>query len=211
MKINIALVILLLICTDSLYAQTLNVGGNGKALQVTKSTAYSGSPYFNETPVKSKLITNSGKSLEVNQLRYDLSNQQVEYIDKDVVYAIQDSLTSFSLPDTAGKIHEFKKADGKFLELLVDGKIKLLKYYAAKTASTEDWYTKKLTKTMVHEESYYSSKDGKIEKLNPSAKNLGNLFSDQQASIKAFIKDQDLDLKKDQGLIALFQYYNTLK
>lgn len=215
MKIKIALFMPFLLCSGNLFSQTLSVGGAGKTLQQTRSAAYTGTPYFNDTFTKGKLHTNSGKDLDVPALRYNLADQQVEYMDKDLVYAVQDSLKSFTLADSSGKSHEFVKikADKKedFFETLVTGKISLLKHYSAKSVSTEDWYTKKQTKAMVQEITYYSSKDGKIEKLNTSGKSLQVLFNDQQTQVKAFLKDQEPDLKKDEGLIALFQFYNTAK
>ena len=215
MKIHLSLsLFLLVIASNTLFSQNLTIGGAGKTLQQTKNTTYSGTPYFNDNFSKGLLHTNSGKDLEVPALRYNMSNQQVEYMEKDLVYSVQDSLKGFNTADSSGRAHEFlkimgpKKAD--FYEVLVNGKVILLKYYSAKVQSAEDWYTKKQTKTMVKEVTYFSSKDGKVEKLGSNSKSLLAVFSDKQDLVKSFIKDKEPDLKKDEGMIAVFQYYNSL-
>lgn len=200
--------------STNVFSQTLQIGGSGKTLQQMKNNAVLGTPYFNDSFLSSVITTYSSKELNISQLRYDIYVQNIEYLYNDKVYLIQDSVKSFTATDSTGKSHVFVKKrlskKDSFFQILATGKIGLLKQYQAKLVSAEDWYTKKQTKTFVHEVIYYTGKGENLEKLNTSRKGLTALFSDKIAAVNEFIEKNKTDLKTDEGLVSLFQFYNGL-
>lgn len=215
MKTKILLALILALSTSFVFSQGLMIGGTGKQLKQTSTKDIAGSPYFNDSFLKSEAVTLSNKKLEIYALRYNLFTQDVEYKDQVATYAVQDSLQSFTLPDSAGKTLQFakRKVNGEngFYQIVVAGKAELLKRYIAKSETTTDWYTKRDTKAMKHHIAYFSNKDGKIEKVSASSKGLLALFADQAEAVKAYIKEQSPDLKTESGLSDVFKVYNASK
>jgi hypothetical protein len=205
--------VLLFSCCNFLFAQNVTIGVSGTPLRALKTQNEKGSPYFNDQFAKSDVVTKGGKAISLAEVRYNVLKQQIEYLNNDVVYDVQDSILSFKITDTIGKVHllEKKQLNNKpyFFEVLAPGKIALLKHYTAKTSSSEDWYTKKKVVTIVHDTIYFVMKNDVIEKFSPSKKNILALFADRQEQIKAFMNNNATDLKSDESLKPLFAYYNT--
>ncbi|MCZ4243400.1 hypothetical protein [Pedobacter punctiformis] len=199
--------------TVAVFAQNLTVGPSSKQLMATNMKSYEGSPFFNNSYTESRVKTNSQKEFMAPALRYNLYTQQLEYSDNDKVYAIQDSVQAFTMPDSLGHIHHFIKKKGEkkdaFYEILFSGNAELLKQYIAKNEVTEDWYTKKQVKKMVHQVIYFLNKDGKIQKISPAGKNIHALLADKKDKIQALIDTEKPDLNTDTGLIEVFKYYNA--
>lgn len=213
MKKSVFPILFLLFCCSAVFGQNLTVGVSGTPLRTLDRHNDEGSPYFNDQFVKSDLVSLNGKTIPQITIRYNVLNQQVEYLNENSVYEIQDSLLSFKVTDTTGRVHllERKNMNTKpyFFESLAAGKIALLKRYSARTNTSEDWYTKKKTKTIVHEVSYFVMKGDVIDKFSPSKKSLLTLFADQAEQIKTFMNNNAIDFKSDESLRALFEYYNT--
>jgi hypothetical protein len=199
---------------NAAFSQNLTVGSGAQPLRVNKTSNFGGSPYFNSAFNPSKIKTSSNKEFAIKALRYNVELQQLEYKENELVYAIQDSVISFSTVDSAGIAHQFVKNKlGKkdaFFQVVVPGKAELLKLYTAKVSSSEDWYTKKVTKTLVHTVKYYALKDGAVKELSKSGKDVLALFADRQEQMKDYLAKTDPNLKSQDGLSALFKYYNNL-
>lgn len=215
MKIKNLLLLLLFSVWFQAFSQNITVGEAGKPLLTTKNPGFIGSPYYNDQYSVSKLVTNSGKKLDVPSIRYNLLSQQLEFLSQGTVNAVQDSVKTFTLADSAGKTKEFVKMpaekEQRFFEVAVPGKVSLLKYYSAKKETAVDFYTKKQTKTIKKEITWFYGKDGKAEKLGTSTKNVLAAFGDQQDKIKAYLKEKSPELKNEADLVALFTFYNQQK
>jgi hypothetical protein len=200
--------------SDFSNAQNLTVGTAGMPLRELKSRITHGSSYFNDQFVQSSVITSGGKHLSIEAIRYDILNQKVEYLSKDVVYEVQDSLTSFTVKDSTGQSHllEKQQMNGKpyFFEALASGKLGLLKRYTAKMSENEDWYTKKKVQTIVLKPEYYIFKGGKLEAFSPSRKNIQNIFKEKPDQVKSYLNNNSPDFKSDGSLKELFDFYNSL-
>ncbi|MGM9476318.1 hypothetical protein ACS5PU_07800 [Pedobacter sp. GSP4] len=198
------------------FAQNVTVGPGAKPLlKSVEKNATLGTVYFNKAYAGSKVKTVSAKEFEVSALRYNLETQQLEYLDNGNVYAIQDSVQSFTLPDSLGYVHHFDKAklnnSAGFYEVVVEGNVSLLKQYLVKKDVAEDWYTKKKIVKMVPDQAYFTSKSGVVQKLTPSAKNIAAVLPDKKDQVLTFIKTEQLDPKLDEDLYKVFSFYNKLK
>ena len=205
-----------LVCTSIFsLAQNVTVGPSAKPLLVSVAkNNIEGSPYFNQAYADCKIKTLKEKEFTVKALRYNIETQQLEYTDNINVYAIQDSVQSFALPDSLGNVHYFTKMKfdnaAGFYEVAVNGSITLLKEYMVKKEVAEDWYTKKKVNKLVKHINYFTSKNGEIQKLSPSAKNIANALANKKDLVLAFIKNEQLEPKQDLDLIKVFEYYNSL-
>lgn len=205
---------ILIAFTNFATAQNLTVGTSGMPLRELKSRVEQGSSYFHDQFVKSDVVTTGGKHLSLEAIRYNILNQQVEYLSKDVVYEVQDSLQSFQVTDSSGTSHVLEKQllNGKpyFFEVLASGKLGLLKRYTAKKSETEDWYTKKKVQSVLRRPEYYVLKAGKVEHFSPSKKNVQALFTDKSDQVKSYLNNNSPDFKSDDSLKELFEFYNSL-
>lgn len=212
MKCFTAVVLMFSLFSSVAMAQNLTVGSAGKPLRAIAASTSQGSPYYRTEFAPSKVVVGNGKKLTLDALRYDLLNQHVEYLSKDVVYEVQDSLSSFEVVDTLGKLHVLEKLaadkEHRFFEILAPGKVSLLKRYTAKSETTEDWYTKKKSKSLVRTSAYYILKDDAIEKFNPSKKNILAVFNASSDQAKNYFDDKAADLKTDAGLSQIFNDLN---
>ncbi|MBT2562643.1 hypothetical protein [Pedobacter sp. ISL-64] len=197
------------------FSQNVTVGIGAKPLMVSVAkNNIEGSPYFNQAYADCKIKTITQKELTVKALRYNIETQQLEYTENNNVYAIQASVQSFTAPDSLGNPHHFTKmkidnAVG-FYEVAVHGNIMLLKQYVVKKDVVEDWYTKKKITELVKHINYFTGKNGTIQKLTPSTKNIANALANKKEEVLAFIKNEQLEPKQDQDLVKIFEYYNSL-
>jgi len=195
-------------------AQNLTIGTAGMPFRELKTRTEQGSPYFNDQFVKSDVLTTGGKHLSLEAIRYNILNQQVEYLSKDVVYEVQDSLQSFQVTDSSGNAHALERQllNGKpyFFEVLASGKLGLLKRYTAKQSETENWYTKKKVRSVVRRPEFYVLKAGKLEQFTPSKKNVQALFTEKPDQVKSYLNNNTPDFGNDESLKELFEFYNSL-
>lgn len=214
MKHLFYLLLFLLLNSSQSFAQNLTVGTAGMPLRELKIRKEEGSIYFNDQFVKSDVVTTGGKHLSLEAIRYNILKQQVEYLSKDVVYEVQDSLQSFQVTDSSGNSHVLEKQllNGKpyFFEVLASGKVGLLKRYTAKKSETEDWYTKKKVQSVLRRPEYYVLNAGKVEHFSPSKKNVQTLFTDKPDQVKSYLNHNTPDFKSDESLKELFDFYNSL-
>lgn len=215
MKLKNLLFFPALLLSFQAFSQNITVGETAKPLLTTKNTGYTGSPYLNDQYTTSKIVTTSGKNLDVPSIRYNLLSQQLEFLSQGEINAVQDSVKTFTMIDSAGKTKEFVKIPAEkvqhFFEVAVPGKVSLLKYYTAKKETAVEFYTKKQTKTIKKEITWFYGKEGKAEKLGTSNKNILTAFGDQQDKIKAYLKENSPELKNEADLVALFTFYNQQK
>ena len=201
--------------TSSL-AQNVTVGLGGKPLlkSIAKSNIQ-GSPYFNSYLTTGKIKTAGQQEFEVKNLRYNLETQQLEYIENSNIYAVQDAIQSFMLTDSLGKLNEFHLLQSGsttgFYKIIANGNPALLKQYSTSKESVQDWYTKKTLEKLVHHDQYFTNKAGVIQKLIPSAKSLSKIMADKEAAVTTMIKSEQLNPKREDDLIKIFNFYNSLK
>jgi hypothetical protein len=106
------------------------------------------------------------------------------------------------------------KAQYGYLELLDSGKIMLL---AKKTILYREWQAAKALEseptpakyTRAGDVYFYKIGDGEVQ-MAKSLKKVLETFPDKQTELSAFVKKEKLDVKSEEGLKQLFQYYNSL-
>ncbi|GGE60327.1 hypothetical protein EV200_103607 [Pedobacter psychrotolerans] len=198
------------------FAQNVTVGPSAKPLlKSVVKTSVQGSPYFNERYTSGKIKTASQKEFTINNLKYNLETQQLEYAENDQIYAIQDSVQSFTLVDSLGKENVFFKLNSEnatgFYKIIADGKIALLKKYTVRKEENQDWYTKKTGTKNVQHQVYFTNQDGIIKNFIPSIKSINAVLADNKNQVMKFIKNEQLNPKQEDDLIRIFNFYNTLK
>ena len=210
------LYLLFAIIANYSFAQNVTVGPSAKPLlKSVVKVSVQGSPYFNESYTSGKIKTVSQKEFTINNLKYNLATQQLEYAENDQIYAIQDSVQSFTLKDSLGKENVFFKLNSEnvagFYKIIAEGKISLLKKYTVKKEETQDWFTKKTVTKNVQHHIYFTNQDGIIKNFIPSMKSINAVLADKKKQVIKFIENEQLNPKQENDLIKVFNFYNTLK
>lgn len=159
-------------------------------------------------------------------VKYDFGSDLAEIKDTKndtVVYVPGHQIREFEVYSPQEKkvhvyINEFKYTKKAyppvFYELLAAGKMELLKkikvvLIKANYNSTLDVGSKTDTKSLRFELFVYNGKE--MIKLIKSKKKILALLEDKKEQINQYIKDEKISVKKEEDLIKLFTYYNSLK
>ena len=183
---------------------------------------YTGSPYYNEDFLKGSVLAN-GKTIAKGQIvRYNVSKEEFEIRDprnvesKIVKTILRDENISIQMEgDTFEYVSSEKnKLRGYFIPLLKSEKNSLYKkitkkYIASQKASSSmaaniaAFYKEKEVYFLINE-------TGDFTELGSSRKSKLKAFSSIKKQAKEYTKKNKLNLNKEQDLIKLVNYTNTL-
>ena len=145
-----------------------------------------------------------------NQLLIKGSNGELMSVSPPAVaFSISDNNVSrlFKLgyaPTSTTDIHSF-------FEILVDGKIQFLKRNK-KGISENKEYSGNVVKSITDDIRYYMVIQNNIPiQVKLDQKSILPLLIDKESEVMVYLKDSKLNLKKQEDIIKLIYYYNTLK
>lgn len=187
----------------------------------TLSKDYTGSPYFKETFTKGHIYKN-GKLLVANKsLRYNANKDEFE-VERNGNTGIVNTL--FKKPNLSIKfgITEFifirpnstNTAHGYFLLVQKGEKFSYLKKVKKKYVAGKKAYSSMAVDTAPmykDDNSYYlvNSEEALVEL--PNSKNgIIESFGSHKKELKAFVKKNKINVKKEKGMKKLVEYYNSL-
>ncbi|WP_431164452.1 hypothetical protein [Tenacibaculum halocynthiae] len=156
----------------------------------------------------STLTSFSNKKLKIDNLNYDIENKQfVAKISNDSIY-IFNNLKNVKTP-----LSLFENIDSTFYEILVSGKLQLLKEYTGKYKKA---VINKMTNQVVKKPQYikvetlYSRQNNTIKKIKLKKSSILKLLSSKKEEIKKYSKANKLSYKKESDVIKILNYYNKL-
>lgn len=197
---------------------------SNKTVDLTKdANDYTGSPYFNEKFSKGN-IYKSGELIAINKgLRYnaskdefeiensvDSSNKLVKVIKKSNNLSIKMGINEFTFihPGEGNNVH------GYFILLESGDKFSLLKKIKKKYIPGQKAYSSmsRDTAPMYKEKSIYFLLDanGQLTELPNSKKGKLEAFQSNKKELKSFLKENKLNINKENSIKKLVAYFNTL-
>jgi len=183
-----------------------------------KYSEISGTPYLNNEFKKGTVLTSSGTLLDNYLLRYNMYDDQIEYIQEGVVY----ELAPKSLVKRAefdGLIFVYIKYKNKgnssegFCEVLVEGKASLYRKHKIKFIPPAQGlpYNESNPAHFAQPEEYFYVSTGYPHVSNLiNNKELSKILIDKKSETDLFISKNKLSVKKGEDLIKIFKYYNSL-
>ncbi|MGY0039642.1 hypothetical protein [Pedobacter sp. NJ-S-72] len=183
-----------------------------------------GSPYLNDDWVLGSIVLTDAKAYENVSLKYDEINDDVIFKGKDGVAMAADNVKQFKLApygdvkDSTLFRSGFPAVKSNtvrgFYEVLVDGKVKLLK----KTIKTINQFlpenilnSASVDKTVVASSTYYLfTQSSNIVFISKDKKSVLKVLTGKEAELDTFISANKLNLKNDADLAKLVTYYNGL-
>lgn len=191
----------------------------------TFTTGYEGvrgTPNIFEDFMSGNIYFSNKTSISNISINYDCYNDHVMYSDQDKIYILNSqNIEYFTItgnePETSFLFKQvFLPSEKKivFLHIIYNKKSILFKRYLKEFIEADytgpynanrryDEYTDK-------EKYYIKLPDKEILQIKSSGKSLKEIFGDQYALIRDFIKKEKIDLKDENDLIQLVSYYDQL-
>ncbi|HTH81440.1 MAG TPA: hypothetical protein VL490_00810 [Mucilaginibacter sp.] len=182
-------------------------------------TGLVGSPFYNKDWVKADVTLRNGIILKDTLVRYsDLKDQLYTCAPGNQYITFHKAVIEFTIINQDATLSHFsifpgngKFADGAFFEVLSDGDIKLLKKNVKTISENRAGIgTAVFTRTVVDNIDYYLLINGKAIRIKKDKRSVEALLKNKKPELNAYLQANNLDLKKDDDLAKLINYYNTL-
>lgn len=195
---------------------------SGKPFMLNKySKVVEGSPFFKDNFLSGKVVIDNGVEFKNQLLRLNLLENQLHYLDDKKQEMIATAYVKEAvLFDSLYYRHhffihsDFLKGENKpgtgWYERLSTGKAFLLKQYKKELKETPLYGSATTELSITTQPRYYVLNGGKWNQVK-KLKNISELLSDKKTELSKFIKDQKLDVEKEENLIALVNFYNSLQ
>jgi hypothetical protein len=161
------------------------------------------------------LLTN-GSRMDHLMLRYDIYNQQMQFI-------IEEDTLAFSDPDELdhllleGRRFVYEEFENKnvlekgYFEVLKDGDCKLLKRRTITHHIQRDGIANDEEENYLRDVTYFIKKEGKVAReVRTCKKSVLCAFEDEEVKVKQFIKTNKLKMKSCEDLMQVVAFYNSL-
>jgi len=180
-----------------------------------------GSPYFVNDWSKGVIKQSNGQSIKDIEVKYD--QLQDELIFKDV----NGQELGFAVPVIEFKIdyvvnglaksslfrNGFEPFRGStelsYYEVLYNGQLKLAKKNAKRVEEYREYNSATITKSIIERTKYYYYTANKLFEFNADNKSIMAAFGESATPLLEYIKENKLNLKKEEDLIKVFSFYST--
>ena len=203
--------------------QLLN-DGNGRPLYLKSNYTGEGSPFLYDEYLPAALLATNGKlytnvmvklNVVENELYYQLPDgqQMISTTPVNKVYFLKASMgeTAFdSLIVTSASGPVNSKGSGIYV-VCSQGKSTLLKKVQITFKDLQEYGNTNIVRSFRRKEILMiQQKNGMIVPLIKDEDTILNLMKDQRARVKKFVTENKLNLKKDDDILTVFTFYNSL-
>ena len=215
----------------SLLASASGVPG-GSNLQTTsqavqnkvllQTTRFNNSPYFNENYRFADILMVKGRKFINVKARIDLFNQTIAFVANDIEAMLEPgSVRELSYRDTteSGIIsYRFRtgypaidnKTPNNFYIVLADGKCALLRSVEKRLTQRKNEISGQVFNDYETIENYFLFSKGEMKHLKKDKDFILSELADKQQEVNKFIQDNKLNLRNNDHLVKLLEYYNGL-
>ncbi|WP_345951760.1 hypothetical protein ABDD95_10060 [Mucilaginibacter sp. PAMB04274] len=210
------------ICALNFYANAQNnwvKDIQGIPITATKTEDVKGSPLMSTDWQKATVKLKNGVTYKDNMyVMYNLEKDELYFKgEKGEVLAFVDPVSEFILLDNNGDSHYFKSGysnvpgttTNTFLEVIGDGSVKLLKHTKSYILESKD-YSSPGVKTYNKDVKYYLLSGANVQPVKPDKKSIITALGTKQNEVEKYLKENNLNFKKDTDLTKLITYYNSI-
>jgi hypothetical protein len=199
---------------------------NGSPLRVGNERKVEGSPYFKNNFCLVTLTSGEGKKFYQVRAKLDLEKHLVIYTKPDadeleLTPIMQIKSIAFTGCADNGLIPIFqsgfpsigKQDEGSFYQVLDSGKATLLKYFQIdETQNVVNGLNPGAASILLQKVEFYFMYNAAkgMQKIAKSNDDVVNYFADKKTMIETFISSNKLKCKKEEDLIKVVHYYNSL-
>lgn len=196
---------------------------NGIYVPVERALNYNnieGSPYLDDDLLKGYVKFSFGDST-VQYVRYNIYSDEMEYLDGEKLYVIE-NVNSLDHVHVNGHFLFYRtyKLRNSFregyLDRLVEGRYNLyLKYnvdFEEAKPARSSYHEPTPNRFVMKNPTWYCSIDNSVIKnFETDNSSLEEIFREDFAEMKKYIKAEKLKLRKQEDVVRLFEYYNSMK
>ncbi|MFY8128528.1 MAG: hypothetical protein ACOVMM_09120 [Chitinophagaceae bacterium] len=180
-----------------------------------------GSPFLFDDFQRAQLKFGNGKGIIVEKCNLNLENNDLLVIDsnnqtlivkpgliKEIIFLNEDSLKEVTYK--SGFPSFDNKDSTTFYEVLVKGKIQLIKRNYKKINSSFNELTRLYDKEFVEYTRTYVFTNGNLKEYKPNTTFVLSLFDKNQKFVNSYLNENNLNFKKIEEVKKLISYYNNL-
>jgi len=195
---------------------------NGQLVKETDHSGIEGSPFFNDDWSTGLIMLADGRTFKDMILKYNIYTDEVYFKDQNgETKSFSNPVSEFKLLSTgngSSNSKDFKSGYANipgytaksFFEVLSEGAVQLLKKYRRVVSETTGIDLGTVTKNFTDKESYYMIISGTATLVKKDKKSILALLNNKQIELETYIKAHKLDLKNDDDLAKLINYYNSI-
>lgn len=220
MRIRLILAIFYLLCLTSVFSQVqIQDPLSGRLLSVSKYGGINGNPFLNDRWTNGDVTIKKGVYTNI-LLKYDAFSNILYFNRNDELFEFEDEVISFVLkphPEDSSTFQYFVKGlecvdvkKNQFLQELYKGKSGF--YKATYVFLSEmNKINEGIVKSFQKAEKYYFKSDGKMAQVMLNKKDLLALVENRQSDVESYATAEGLSFKKENDVIKILAYYNSLK
>lgn len=187
-----------------------------------QTTRLNNSPYFNENYRFADIIMVRGRKFINVKAKLDLFNQTVVFVSNDIEAVLEPgTVREMSYRDTTenGIInYRFRtgfpaidnKTGNNFYIVLADGKCTMLRSVEKRLTQRKNEISGQVFNDYETTENYFLFSKGEMKHLKKDKDFILSELADKQQEVNKFIQDNKLNLRNNDHLVKLLDYYNTL-
>lgn len=220
--LNISFVALFILISQLSVAQN-SITAQIKGTPVLKDdkNIVEGSPYlFTDFKEGVFFVNNGGVPIRNLQVKVNLVTDQVSYKSDQDEFVPDDPIKKFVINDGAVK-HTFQKGFpeidkwgfGTYYEVLNEGSLPLvLKKHVKTVLLAKAYNSSKATETYLNSIKYYVlTSDSEMARFSADKKAFAKYFPTKENDMLAFVKENKINVKSDDGLKMLFEHYAKIR
>jgi hypothetical protein len=177
-----------------------------------------GDPYLTKDWSTASVKLQNGQTYDGVNVRYNVLEDQLTFKTADgTEMAFATPVSEFKItydekgsPVTKVFRSGFKgTTDKTFYEVLHDGTVKVLKKNGKQIETVQE-YNSPPTKSITDRIKYFYVLNNELVELKKDTKSLSAVFGSKSANVEKYIKENKLNVKKDEDLVKAFDYFSTL-
>jgi len=182
-----------------------------------------GSPYYPYQFCAANIKVANGNLYQKPKVRLGLIDNLVYYLADDTTELVVgmpvekieftncvEGIKIFSTTFQSGFPAVDKQTEATFYQVLDTGNAKLLKHLLVTYTDDKPYNSASITRVFKTTETLYANAGGKMVKLNKGKESVINALQDKKAQVEAFINSKGLKCKKEEDVLMVFNYYNSL-
>ena len=175
---------------------------------------WEGKVFFPDDYTKATITTTSGKVYRNIRAKINLLNNTLLFTDsagREFAAAVPVSRLEFEPGADSPKIVFIQPvADTQLYQVLDSGKISLLKKITVTYKDQMPYGSTNVTRVFEQKYSYYAFKNAMLVALDRSKSAVMECLIDKSTLVDTFIQQQKLKLRKEDDLVKVFRFYNSL-
>lgn len=195
---------------------------NGAPVRIKSYTDVQGSAYFNDNWSIGIVKTENNNVYNNVYLKYNELEDQIYYkSDDDKIMVFNDPIKEFtfiSFKDIPKNDVLFRNGypsvqntnEKSYFEVLADGRTQFLKRIVTQITDSKEYNSATVNRSFVESSKYYLFLNGKLIVVKKDKKSILGILPDKQTELNIYISNNLLNLKDENNIVKLIEYYNSI-